>query len=422
MYQKEVLSNNLRFIKVPMLSVESVTVQIFVRVGGRDETKEKMGLSHFLEHTVFKGTRKRPSAKKISEEIERVGGVYNAATGTEYTMFYVKVPREKIEVAFDVLSDVLLNSVFKKEALEKERQVIIEEINVYEDMPMVKVESVFSGLLFPDHALGYDLTGIKETVGKLAREDVLDYLGRHYLAQNMVLSVAGNFKPEKVDKMARHYFGAVRKGTIPGVLRFVDRQKSPQLKVFFKKTDQTHLCLGFKTFGYQDKERFKLRVLSAVLGQGASSRLFERLREREGLCYYVSSDADLFLETGVFYVKAGVDNHRVEKAIKLILKELLKIRNSRMTQKELKRAKEYLKGTLKLSLESSDAQGSFYATQELLFSRVLTSDQIAQKIDEVTSDDLLDLTKRVIVEEKLNLALVGPFEREETFKKLLRLT
>jgi len=421
MYIKEILSNKIRLLIIPMPALESVSVQVFVRVGGRDESFSNAGISHFLEHTVFKGTKKRPSMGAISQEVEKIGGHFNAGTGEEYTMYYVKVPKERIETAFDVLSDSLFNSLFKKEALDKERQVIIEEINVYEDMPMYKVQSVFDALLFPNHPLGFDLAGTKESVATIQREDLIAYMRQFYLANNMVLAVAGNVDAERVKKLANQYFGNAQQEAIPPIQSYVDTQDSPKLSLHTKKTDQTHLCLGFKVFGADSPDRFKLTVLNTVLGGGASSRLFASIREKEGLCYYISSDVDLYFETGVWHVRAGVDNKRVLRAVKLIMDELMKIRNSRVTKKELTRAKEFLKGGLKLSLESSDAQGGFYASQEILKNSILSVEEICEKIDAVTSDELLDLARKLITNEKLNLALVGPFENQEDFKKLLHI-
>ncbi len=419
MYQKTNFKNGLRLLTVNTESIESVTVVVYVKAGGRYELIEKSGLSHFIEHTVFKGTVRRPRAKDIAVEIEQYGGVHNAATSHEFTYYYIKVPKEKIEVAFDVLSDILYHPQFENKAVERERQVILEEINVYNDSPMDKVGDYLFETMWPDHPLGTELTGTKEQFMSITRDDVLKYMDTFYHPNNMLVVVSGNFKAQNPSRLVEKYFLSRSSKPIPSFDKVVEKQQKPQIKFHYKDTDQTHFFIGIRSFAYEHPDRFALDLLTTVLGKGMSSRLFEILREQNGLCYYVSAGVESFSDTGVFYIRAGVDNQRYHKSIALIMKELKKLKTARVPKKELQKAKEYLKGRLKLSLESTESQANFYGVQELLLEKVLTPQDVFAKIDAVSNDDIMRLANDLFINERLNLVSIGPEKDIEKFQTIL---
>lgn len=419
MYKKVEFRNNLKLLVIPMQNTASITLMVFVKAGGRYEAIEKSGLSHYVEHTIFKGTKKRPNPKDISEAVESVGGIQNAATGHEFTYYFVKVPAEKIEVAFDVLSDILFNSQFEKKAVEREKQVILEEINVYNDSPIDKISDYFISLLWPNHPLGTELTGTKEQFSGLKREDILKYVADYYVPNNMLVTIAGDVKESLAQRLTEKYFLGKSSKKISPFEKAVDKQDAPRQILHFKKTDQTHFYLGFRSLPLNHKDRYVLEVLTAVLGKGMSSRLFESLREKNGLCYYIGAGSLPFSDTGVWFVRAGVDNSRFLKAVDLTMRELKKIKNARVPKKELNRAKEYLKGKLNLSMEASDSQASFYGMQELLLNETLTPQEVCNEIDKVKNDDVLRLANELFVGKNLNLAAITPFKDEEKLKSLL---
>lgn len=419
MFTKTVFKNQLRLLTVQSENIESVTVIVFVKAGGRYEPVEKSGLSHYVEHTIFKGTKRRLRSQDIAIEIEGVGGIHNAATSQEFTYYFVKVPMEKIEVGFDILSDILFHSQFKQKELDIEKQTILEEINFYNDSPIDKVSDYFMNLLWPNHPLGTDLLGSKEQFLGLQRMDILNYMETYYHPNNMLITVAGNFKDDLPKRLTEKYFLQKSIKQITQFQPVVEDQKEVQLKLHFKETDQTHFFLGGRGLPYNHSDRFILELLTAVLGKGMSSRLFETLREKSGLCYYVSAGYEPFSDTGMWFIRAGVDNKRFPKAVELTMKELKKMKTARVPKKELKKTKEYLKGKLKLSLETSDSQATFFGMQELLLNKTLTIEELCAKIEAVTQDDVIRLANELFVNEKLNLAAITPEKNETKIRNIL---
>ncbi|MDP3888831.1 MAG: pitrilysin family protein, partial [bacterium] len=353
-YKKTILVNGLRVITVPMPAVDSVTAMILVGAGSRYETKRTNGISHFLEHMTFKGTPKRPSAFAISSTIDGIGADFNASTGKEETLFYVKSAKEHLDLALDVISDMVLAPLIKKDEVEREKGVILEELNMYEDLPMRRAAEYFEQLLFPNSSLGWDIGGEKETVKGITREDFLEYRQRLYLPDNMVLVVAGGAAEEEVVEMAQKYLGGLngKKGRSEFGETF--KQEKPQIFLKTKKTDQTHLVLGVRGNPLGHKDRYAETILASILGGGLSSRLFIQMRDKRGLAYYVRADAEHFLDNGYFAAAAGVDTQRVDEAILAILEEFRKLTNaSAIESQELTKAKEYVKGRLILELEDS---------------------------------------------------------------------
>lgn len=422
-YKLQKLSNGLRILTVFMPGSESMTLAVWVATGSRFEEKKVNGISHFLEHMVFKGSKKRPNAKLISEAVDAIGGEFNAATSKDWTNFYIKARNKHLEVAFDVLSDMVLAPLLKKEEVEREKGVIIEEIRMYEDTPLMKVGDVFEELIFDGNPLSWDIAGVAKTVKSIQRDDFVRYRDMHYDASNMLVTVAGGVKENEVVALAEKYFGELReqKGK-EKIAAFKTKQTKPQVKLHSKKKEQAHLILGFLGDGRGYKGRFAQGILATILGGGMSSRLFIEVRERRGLAYSVRTGLERYSDTGYVDTYAGVDPKRVDEAIKVILDEHYKLANNKspITKTELQKAKEYLKGHLALSLEDTKDVDAFFAEQELFLQKVLTPEEIYKKVDEVTIDSVLSEAKRLFRPEKLNLAIIGSYKDKERFEKLLK--
>jgi len=419
-FKKTTLKNGLRIITVPLKNTQSVTVLVLVGTGSKYETKEINGISHFLEHLFFKGTKKRPNPLKIAEQLDRVGGMYNAFTGEETTGYWAKVNSEHFDLALDWVSDILLNTKLKQKDIEREKGVILEEINMYLDLPMSYVGVLWDKLLYGDQPAGRSILGEKTNIISFKRKDFSKYYSNHYLASNTVVCVAGNITKSAEAKIKK-YFQGIKTGSACSKKEVREEQVKPQSLIHFKKTDQTHLCLGVRGYNLFHKQRYIQDLLAVILGGNMSSRLFMVVRERQGLAYYIRTSSEKNTDTGCLVTQAGVDNKKVEKAIKSILKEYNLLKIKKITKQELQKAKDYVKGTLSLSLESSDAQASFYAGQELLTQKMLSPKECIRKINKVTVSDIQKVAKDIFQPEKLNLALIGPFKDREKFQRLLKL-
>ncbi len=422
-FKKRTLPSCLRVLIVPMPSLESVTLSIWVKTGSRMETARINGLSHFLEHMFFKGTTNRPSAREISEEVDSFGGEFNAATSKDWTTYYIKARSANAEKVFDILSDMLLNPLLKEEEIEREKGVITEEINMYEDTPMYRIGDVFEQLIFDGNELGWDIAGTKKTVQGLKRSDFLSYIKRHYYADNIIITISGGITEERALTLSKKYFQKVNKiKNNNKVNEFKTKQKSPKLKLYTKKNDQTHLILGFLGDGRLYKDRYTQGILSAVLGGGMSSRMFIEVRERRGLAYSVRTSVDRYTETGYISTYAGVDPKKATEAVKVILDQYYGLADGRyeISEKELKKAKEYVKGHLALALEDTKDINSFFADQELFQEKVRTPEEVFEAVDKVTIGDLLNEAKRLFVPERLNLAIIGPYKSDLEFAKIIK--
>lgn len=420
-FKKLVFKNGLRVLLVPRPQSLATSVLILVEAGSEYETKDINGLSHFLEHMVFKGTVKRPRVGAISEELDGLGAQYNAFTSQEYTGYWAKAESRKLPRILDIVSDLYLNPVFNPEEIEKERGVIIEELNMYEDTPTRRVQEFFSSLLYGDQPAGWDVGGRKEIIRKLEREDFLGYRDSHYLAARTLVVVAGNFDEKKVVDQVRQYFGGLPHRRGPSKKKTVERQNGPKSLVKFKESGQSHLVLGVRAFNIFDKRRYALQVLSDVLGGGMSSRLFKRVRDELGAAYYVRSGVDLYLDHGYLAVSAGVDHQKIEKVIGVVLEELNRLRGEAVPEKELQRSKDHLVGNLILSLETSDELAGFYGEQEILARSILQPSELIAKIQAVKSEEIRSAARTVFTDAKLNLAVIGPYKKTEVFKKALKL-
>lgn len=421
MYEKKTLKNGLRVILVPQKKTLAVTVSVLVGTGSKYESKEINGISHFLEHMFFKGTKKRPTPLDIAEELDKVGGIFNAFTGEDYTGYYAKVEKSKVDLALDWVSDIFLNSTLPKEEIEKERRVIIEEINMIYDHPMHYLQVLWPKLLYGDQPAGRHIAGPKSNILKISKKDLLSYREKNYVPSNTIVCVAGNFDKEKVIKKIGEYF--LEKPFLPSPLKeeVIEKQSKPNFLIHKRKTDQSHLILGVRGHNLFHPMRYSSKVLSVILGGMMSSRLFVELREKLGLCYYIKTESSSDPDVGFLATQAGVDNKNIEKAISAILKEYKKICQKKVGKLELKKAKENIKGKTALRMESSDSLASFYSSQEMLEGRILTLKEIFKKIDEVSQEDILETANDLFKPEKLNLALMGPFNNKEKINKILKI-
>jgi predicted Zn-dependent peptidase len=420
MYQKSKLKNGIRIITIPLKSTKTITVLVMIGTGSKNENKKNRGISHFLEHMFFKGTRKRPTTLDISKELDKVGGSYNAFTGKEYTGLWAKVGSKHCDLALDVISDMLLNSRFSDQEIEKEKGTIIEEINMYLDNPIMRTPSLFENLLYSNQPLGYDELGSKKTVTSVKRDDFINYYRKYYKGNNIVMAITGNFNKKEINKKLSKYFGSIKKGQEKKQTTTYDQQQKPEVLLEYKKTDQTHLCLGVRGYNANHKDKYVLSVLSTILGGNMSSRLFISVREKEGLAYYIHTLSEQYQDVGYFTTQAGVSNGKCKKAIKIILNEYRKIKEEKISNEEIRRAKDYLQGKTMISLESSDALASFAAVQEISTGKILTAKEKFAKINAVTANDLQRVANDIFIDSKLNLALIGPFRNKEMFKQILK--
>ena len=406
-------------ILVPQPSSLATTVLTLVEAGSKYETKEINGLSHFLEHMYFKGTAKRPKAINIAGELDQMGAEYNAFTSQEWTGYFAKVQAKDAERALDIISDIYLNSIFDVVEIEKEKGVIIEELNMYEDTPMRKVHDLIMEVLYGDQPAGWDVGGRKEVIQKLTKEDFLKYRSEHYVGKATLVVVAGAIDEKKLLPKIEEYFKGISIGDKTEKNKTIEKQEKPQVLVKFKESDQTHLVLGCRAFDAFDERRFALEVLGDILGGGMSSRLFQRVREEMGAAYYVRAGADLLSDHGYFAVSAGVDHKKLKDVIKAILNELSKISKDSISEQELKRAKDHLSGSLILNLETSDELAMFYGGQDILKRSAMTPEETLAKINAVTTKDVVAVAQDIFQNDKLNLALIGPYKNADEFKEIL---
>jgi predicted Zn-dependent peptidase len=416
-FNKTTLENGLRVITVPIPDHPSVTVLVMAETGSKYETKETNGISHFIEHMLFKGTPRRPEVSRVSHELDSIGAQYNAFTSNEYTGYYAKVAPVKFNTALDILSDIYLNPLFKTEDMEKEKGVIVEEIRMYQDLPQRIVGDVFMELVYGDQPAGWKIIGTEENVKSFTQEQLNKYKNSHYVAQSTIVIVAGAFDESKIHEQISTAFNSIPVAPKSDKLAVVEHQSAPAIKTFFKDTDQTHLIIGVRSFAITDSRGAVLNVLGTVLGKGMSSRLFTKMRDQLGICYYVHADQDAYTDHSVFEIAAGVDNSRVDEAIKEILVECRKLKTELVGENELKKAKDYISGRTMLDLETSDARGEFCAYQEIMKRKIETPEELIARIQAVTSEDIMKLANELFVDERLNMAIVGKFKDSTQFKE-----
>jgi len=423
MYQKTKLKNGLTLLTAPLKETKAVTVLVLLPVGSRYETQTINGSSHFIEHLMFKGTKKRPTSLDITKELDSVGAEYNAFTSKDHTGYYIKISADKIELAFDLLSDMLFNSVFDANEINKERGVIIEEINMYEDNPLMYLGAFFEETVFGDQPLGWHISGPRQVIKKITRRQIIQFKDKFYKPSQMILSVAGNFKKAHVSSLTKKYFGKSFSNKTKNNFKTIKlNQIKPKVNIRYQNTQQVQLGLGVPSYGSNNSKLYALYLLAVILGGNMSSRLFMKVREEKGLAYYIKSDISSYRDVGALLIQAGLDKRRIKEAITLILKELRNVKENGVTEKELKSAKEFLKGKLILDLEDSESVCDWYGKQELLLNKTLTPEEKLNKIFNVKIQQIKKVAEELLKEEKLNLVLIGPFKNKSEFQKLLKIS
>jgi predicted Zn-dependent peptidase len=416
-YERHVLENGLRVLTAPMPEAQSVTCMLMLAAGSRYETPESNGIAHFSEHMFFKGTELRPSARQIAGEIDAIGGEFNAFTGKEYTAYYVKCAAEHRDIALDVLVDMLRNSRFDPEEIDREKGVIIEEMNMYFDTPRDFIGGVYEELLYGDQPLGWDIIGKKETVRNATQETFRSYLDRWYHPPRMVLGVGGNIGDGLLER-AQELVGDLpaRETDEPEPVR---PYRNGRVRVFTKQSDQAHLILGVPSYPIEHPDRYALQVLSTVLGGGMSSRLFTEVRERRGLAYYVFGLNHSYTDAGSLYAQAGVDINRIDEAVTTIGTELRTIAEEQVPPAELEKARNFSKGRFVLQLENPQGLILFGLRREVLEHRAPDLDEVIDGLNAVTAEDVQRVAQDLIADDRLRLAVIGPFDDSDRFERLL---
>lgn len=405
------LANGVRVILVPKKSSVATTVLVLVEAGSKYETKRINGLSHFLEHMCFKGTVRRPRPLDISGELDSLGAVYNAFTDMELTGYWAKARNEAAHQLLDIVSDLYLNPVFDEKEIEKEKGVIIEEINMYEDLPQRKVTELFMELVYGDQPAGWSIAGTKEVVRRMTREDFVRYRAAHYVGPATTVVISGDFAPARMERMVREAFSGLPRGKKGAKRRVVESQAKPRELIRFKEVEQTHLVMGFRAFGMYDRRKPALQLMAHVLGGGMGSRLFKRVRDELGAAYYVRADADFYTDHGLLTMASGVTHGKLEAVLKAGVEEFIRFTTELVSPGELMRAKQHLTGTFLLSLETSDELASFYGAQEIHHRLLKSPAQVVRAIERVSAGDIRSVARQVVKNNRLNMALIGPYKK-----------
>jgi predicted Zn-dependent peptidase len=415
---RHVLKGGAKLLTASLPDRASIALVLMLGVGSRFEEDRIGGISHFIEHLFFKGTRRRPSAKEIAEAIEGVGGVINASTDKEVTVYWTRVPADQAELAADVLFDIVSNSQFAPDDVERERMVILEELKMYLDQPQDYVHSLFERIMWPDHPLGRDIIGTVESVSSTSREDLLAYLEGHYRLSNLVMAVSGAVQPDQAVQLIepKLTLPEASNGSLyvpaPGPL------SKPVVLLNRKDTEQAHICLGTRALSYLDPDRYALDLLNTVLGEGMSSRLFLEIREKRGLAYDVHSFSSKHSDAGYFAVYMGVDPKKAEEAVNAVIAELRQVSEDLVPEVELTKAKEFTKGRLRLGLEGTNSLATWLCQQELLTGRVKTVDEVIDLYEAVSREDLRRVAQRVLTQ-PIQLAVIGPFPSDAPFRSAI---
>ena len=420
MYERSVLGNGLTVLSSSMSHTRSVSMAIFVGAGSRYETDEMAGASHFLEHMLFKGTERWPTARELSETIEGVGGVLNASTDREMTVYWCKVARPYMESSWNVLADMMRNPLMDSEELEKERDVVLEELRMTYDHPAAKLDLLMDQTMWPEQPMGRDVGGSLDSVRGISRDRIMEYMHSQYNPANTVVAVAGNVSHDEVAALVDETLGGWTSGDAIDWFPVVNGQSEPRISHEYKKTDQAHLCVGVHSLPLGHPDRFALGLLNVILGEGMSSRLFVEVREKRGLAYDVHSSLNLFRDCGSFTVYCGVEPQKSESAISAIMEQLSGLREG-IPETELNKARELTKGRMLLRMEDSRATAMWIGAQEKLLGRVRTVDEVVGLLDSITTDDLERVAEDLIQEDQLSLALVGPYRSNKRFRSLLKL-
>lgn len=415
MYQTTVLDNGLKIVTAHMPGMQSLCIGFWVKTGGRYEAREISGISHFLEHLLFEETKNR-SSKEIKQAIEGVGGSLNGFTGEEITCYLVKILSKHLDLAVDVLSDMVLNAALLDSAIEKERSVITEEIKMYLDLPGHYVGDLLNELMWPEHPLGMFLTGTPETVNAITRKDLLDYKARFYAPNNIVIAVAGPLDNNIVSDSCKRFFGNLSKEAVPHFKPITETQKKTRVNLHYKDTEQIHIAMGMHGVSSSDPDRFVMSLLHIILGANMSSRLFQEIREKRGLAYEISTGVKKYKDTGAFVVSGGIKNEKFTEAVEVTLKELKKIKKEPPGNSELQRAKEFYTGQMLMALEDTADHMLWIGEQVALLDKIFVSEEILKRINKVMPDDISRVADKFFRPDKLNLAAIGPIQDKDRQK------
>jgi len=418
MFHLSKIESGLKFITAPAEGAESVTVMVFAGAGSRYENSKERGISHFLEHMFFKGGKKYRNTKEVSAAIDGVGGDFNAFTGKEYAGYYVKIAADQVDLACDVLSDMLLYATFPQEEIEKERGVIIEEKRMYEDTPMYRAGWDFEELLFGDHPLGWDTIGTEEVIGSVNQADFQSHKDEFYTPNNTVVTFAGNIDQARAKSLTEQYFGGLG-GEHTREFAALENYGEKKVWLRTKNTEQSHLVLGVPSVPARSEDHYAHKVLSIILGGNMSSRMFLNIREAKGLCYYISTDTDSYLDAGALTTRAGVDQSRLHEAISLIMEQYNLIASKGITEEELTQAKSYVKGKFTLSMEDSEERAHFYGKQELLHGETFDVPAYLEKYDAVTKDQVDALAMKLLGGDDYRLVVIGKEKDESAITSLI---
>ncbi len=419
-YIQKTLKNGLNVFLVPIPTAESVLFTIMAKVGSRYETIEISGISHFLEHLFFKGSSAYPNPTDITEIVDAIGGDFNAATSKELTEYYIKAEKKHFELIFDVLSDMILNPLFNEVEIEKEKGVVVEEINLYQDNPGAQVESNLEKAMWPKSPLGWEILGTKKTVQSFTKQQLFDYKEKYYQPSNMVIGISGNFDKTLALEKIKKTWAVLENKKTPTFKSVTEKQASPHIHVDYKETQQAHLALGFKSFEHDNKKNIATFLLANILGGSMSSRLFVIIREQKGLAYFLSAGNSPYFNTGNFTIHAGLQIGKTKEALSEILAELRKIRSDRVSEIELRRAKDYVRGKMALAHEDTHRKLDWVMDHFAYSGKVKTLKEFYKRLEEVTVEDILNVANEIFQNNRMTLALIGPFKESE-FKKDLHL-
>ncbi|MBN1526856.1 MAG: insulinase family protein [Candidatus Omnitrophica bacterium] len=421
MYKLDQLDNGLKVAAKPMPHMESFSLGVWIKSGGRYEDTKNNGISHLLEHMLFKGTKKRDT-RKIKEEIEGRGGTFNGFTAEEFTCYLVKLLPKDIELGVDILSDMVLNPNLDEKEIEKEKNVIIEEINMYKDIPAQHVHEILTEMLWPDQPLGMPLAGTVESVKSMTRKDVLHYKDTYYNPRNILVVGTGKIGEKKLLDISEKYFGGTAGKASPAFKKAVSQQAAARVKLQAKDTEQTHMALGFHAVNRLDPDRYALSVANIILGANMSSRLFHIVRDELALCYEIASSTRRYEDAGAFVVSAGVDERKLVNALEVILSIIYSMKREAVPAEELNRAKEYYKGQLLFALEDTMSLMLWLGERIVMGRKDADPKKILERIDAVTPEDIMRVANRFFRQEAANLAVIGPVKEEKKLKEVLRLT
>lgn len=419
MYKRTDLDNGIRIVTNKMPGRQSLALGIWINIGGRYETFKNKGIAHYLEHLLFKGTKKY-THRDIKESIEGVGGALNGFTSEEFTCYLVKIPADYLEIALNVLSDMVLNPNIPEDEVNKEKTVILEELKMYRDQPQSYVYELLDELLWPNQPLGSPIIGSVESVSRVNKEALHSFRNNYYTASNIVISAAGGLEHKKLSDKVSKIFRAERKQSRNVFVKAKEAQVIPQLKLFVKDTEQTHMALGFHAFSREHPLKHALGMLHVILGGNMSSRLFEEVREKRGLAYEIGSAVKRYLDTGAFLVHAGIDNSKVIESIGLILTELRKTKEELVSAGEFKRAKEFYLGQLKLALEDTLDNMLWIGESTAAIDKMLTLEDVVKEVNKIKREDLRDAAGQIFIDKKMNIALIGPIKdiEKDIYNKL----